>query len=84
VTGASATNAPTNVARLSGAVRYKCCTGMPQVVFYHRGAGTDAFWIAQQLGGILGLGVTQVSLRYLAFSPHVRLSTATTLQAAGY
>ncbi|TDZ16888.1 Uncharacterized protein Cob_v010164 [Colletotrichum orbiculare MAFF 240422] len=47
----------TNVARLSAAVAHKCCTGMPQVVFYHRGAGTDESKVAQVLGGVLGKGI---------------------------
>lgn len=28
---------PTNVVRLSGAVAHKCCSGMPQIVYYHSG-----------------------------------------------
>ncbi|OLN83066.1 hypothetical protein CCHL11_09650 [Colletotrichum chlorophyti] len=50
---------PTNVARLSSAVAHKCCTGMPQVVYYHRGAGTEKSKIARFLGGFLGWGVIE-------------------------
>ncbi|KAF9870230.1 hypothetical protein CkaCkLH20_12316 [Colletotrichum karsti] len=50
---------PTNVSRLSAAVAHKCCTGMPQVVYYHRGAGTEESKTASVLGGLLGLGVKQ-------------------------
>ncbi|KAK3363155.1 hypothetical protein B0T25DRAFT_596166 [Lasiosphaeria hispida] len=32
----------TNVSRLSGAVAHKCCSGMPQLVYYHPGAGTES------------------------------------------
>ncbi|WQF83996.1 Putative Tle1 phospholipase, alpha/Beta hydrolase [Colletotrichum destructivum] len=49
----------TNVARLSSAIAHKCCTGMPQVVYYHRGAGTEESKVAQYLGGVLGKGVVQ-------------------------
>ncbi|KAK3690384.1 hypothetical protein B0T22DRAFT_537064 [Podospora appendiculata] len=49
----------TNVSRLSGAVAHKCCSGMPQIVFYHPGAGTEESKVAQTLGGVLGLGVDQ-------------------------
>ncbi|KAK0632628.1 hypothetical protein B0T14DRAFT_39398 [Immersiella caudata] len=50
---------PTNVARLSGAFAKKCCSGMPQIVYYHSGVGTSTSKIAQYLGGIFGMGVTQ-------------------------
>ncbi|TDZ16183.1 Uncharacterized protein Cob_v010877 [Colletotrichum orbiculare MAFF 240422] len=50
---------PTNVSRLSAAVAHKCCTGMPQVVYYHRGAGTEESRAASVLGGLLGMGVKQ-------------------------
>ncbi|KAM0280353.1 hypothetical protein ACHAQH_004066 [Verticillium albo-atrum] len=49
----------TNVSRLAGAVAHKCCTGMPQIVYYHPGAGTESSWVAKKLGGLLGLGVVQ-------------------------
>ncbi|KAF6791387.1 hypothetical protein CSOJ01_14366 [Colletotrichum sojae] len=49
----------TNVARLSAAIAHKCCTGMPQVVYYHRGAGTEESKVAQYLGGVLGKGIIQ-------------------------
>ncbi|KAK1845285.1 hypothetical protein CCHR01_12088 [Colletotrichum chrysophilum] len=52
-------NISTNVARLSAAVAHKCCTGMPQIVFYHRGAGTEESKVAQALGGVLGKGIIQ-------------------------
>lgn len=52
----------TNVGRLSAAVAHKCCTGMPQVVYYHRGPGTDESKTASVLGGLLGLGVKQVGI----------------------
>ncbi|KAJ0158100.1 Uncharacterized protein CTA2_12284, partial [Colletotrichum tanaceti] len=47
----------TNVARLSSAIAHKCCTGMPQVVYYHRGAGTEDSTTARILGGMFGQGV---------------------------
>ncbi|OHE98283.1 hypothetical protein CORC01_06480 [Colletotrichum orchidophilum] len=50
---------PTNVARLSSAIAHKCCTGMPQVVYYHRGAGTEESKVAQTLGGVFGKGIVQ-------------------------
>ncbi|OHE90963.1 hypothetical protein CORC01_13740 [Colletotrichum orchidophilum] len=50
---------PTNVSRLSAAVAHKCCTGMAQVVYYHRGPGTEEDKWASIMGGLLGLGVTQ-------------------------
>ncbi|KAK0656887.1 hypothetical protein B0T16DRAFT_400475 [Cercophora newfieldiana] len=50
---------PTNVARLSGAFAKKCCSGMPQLVYYHSGVGTESSKIAHYLGGIFGIGVTQ-------------------------
>jgi hypothetical protein len=40
-------------------VSQKCCSGKPQVVYYHPGAGTEASWVAKKLGGLLGLGVAQ-------------------------
>ncbi|OHW97343.1 peptidoglycan binding domain-containing protein [Colletotrichum incanum] len=50
----------TNVARLSAAIAHKCCTGMPQIVYYHRGAGTEeSSKAAQYLGGVFGKGVVQ-------------------------
>lgn len=49
----------TNVSRLSGAIAHKCCSGMPQVVYYRTGAGTEASWVARQLGGLFGQGVIQ-------------------------
>ncbi|OLN85190.1 hypothetical protein CCHL11_04367 [Colletotrichum chlorophyti] len=52
-------NIATNVARLSSAVAHKCCTGMPQIVYYHRGAGTEESKTAQYLGGVLGKGIIQ-------------------------
>ncbi|KAK2013288.1 hypothetical protein LZ32DRAFT_557910 [Colletotrichum eremochloae] len=51
---------PTNVGRLSSAIAHKCCTGMPQIVYYTRGAGTDESSKAgKYLGGIFGKGVKQ-------------------------
>ncbi|KAK1978305.1 hypothetical protein LZ30DRAFT_729243 [Colletotrichum cereale] len=50
---------PTNVARLSAAIAHKCCTGMPQVVYYHRGAGTDSSKVGKYLGGVFGKGIIQ-------------------------
>jgi len=50
---------PTNVSRLSGAVAHKCCSGMPQIVYYHPGAGTEASKVATALGGAFGIGVAQ-------------------------
>ncbi|KAL0941965.1 uncharacterized protein CTRU02_204728 [Colletotrichum truncatum] len=52
-------NIATNVSRLAAAVAHKCCTGMPQVVYYHRGAGTEESKVAQYLGGVFGKGVKQ-------------------------
>ncbi|KAL8354700.1 hypothetical protein RB601_004214 [Gaeumannomyces tritici] len=49
----------TNVSRLASAVAHKCCSGMPQVVYYHPGAGTEASALAHFLGGFLGQGVVQ-------------------------
>lgn len=48
-----------NVSRISGAIAHKCCSGMPQIVYYRTGAGTEASWVARQLGGIFGQGVEQ-------------------------
>jgi len=48
-----------NVSRLSGAFAQSCCSGMPQVVFYHPGAGTEQSLVAQYLGAIFGHGVPQ-------------------------
>lgn len=48
-----------NVSRISGAIAHKCCSGMPQIVYYRTGAGTEASWVARQLGGIFGQGVAQ-------------------------
>ncbi|KAL3299590.1 peptidoglycan binding domain-containing protein [Colletotrichum asianum] len=53
----AAGNISTNVTRLSSAIAHKCCSGMPQVVYYHPGPGTEESKIAQGLGGLLGLGV---------------------------
>ncbi|KAL2878770.1 hypothetical protein SGCOL_005996 [Colletotrichum sp. CLE4] len=50
---------PTNVSRLSSAIAHKCCTGMAQVVYYHRGPGTEEDKWASFVGGLLGLGVKQ-------------------------
>ncbi|KAK4236907.1 hypothetical protein C8A03DRAFT_16496, partial [Achaetomium macrosporum] len=50
---------PTNVSRLSGAFAQKCCSGMPQVVYYHRGAGTETSKVAHLIGGAFGVGVAQ-------------------------
>ncbi|KAK1722463.1 uncharacterized protein BDZ83DRAFT_582973 [Colletotrichum acutatum] len=50
---------PTNVSRLSSAVAHKCCSGMPQVVYYHRGPGTEEDKWASFVGGLFGLGVKQ-------------------------
>lgn len=47
------------MSRLAGAFEHKCCSGKPQLVYYHPGAGTEASWVAQKLGGLLGLGVVQ-------------------------
>ena len=47
------------MSRLSSAVAGKCCTGMPQVVYYHRGAGTEMSKVASFLGGAFGIGVSQ-------------------------
>ncbi|KAK6215714.1 hypothetical protein QIS74_08733 [Colletotrichum tabaci] len=54
-----ADSVPTNVSRLSAAVAHKCCTGMAQVVYYHRGPGTEESSVASFMGGLLGLGVKQ-------------------------
>ncbi|KAL2127516.1 hypothetical protein VTI74DRAFT_10615 [Chaetomium olivicolor] len=50
---------PTNVSRLSGAVAHKCCSGMPQIVYYHPGAGTESSKVARIIGGAFGVGVAQ-------------------------
>ncbi|KAF4482231.1 Uncharacterized protein CGGC5_v009955 [Colletotrichum fructicola Nara gc5] len=47
----------TNVGRLATVVAHKCCNGMPQVVYYHRGAGTEQSLTARALGGLFGQGV---------------------------
>lgn len=51
----------TNVGRLATVVAHKCCNGMPQVVYYHRGAGTEQSLAARALGGLFGQGVVAVS-----------------------
>ncbi|KIX00085.1 uncharacterized protein Z518_10222 [Rhinocladiella mackenziei CBS 650.93] len=48
-----------NVSRLSGAFARKCCSGMPQIVYYHPGAGTEVFNTAKVLGGMFGAGIPQ-------------------------
>ncbi|KAF6788473.1 hypothetical protein CSOJ01_15002 [Colletotrichum sojae] len=53
----AASSQRTNVSRLATVVAQKCCTGMPQVVYYHRGAGTDSLFAERMLGGIFGTGV---------------------------
>ncbi|KAK4184895.1 hypothetical protein QBC35DRAFT_504961 [Podospora australis] len=50
---------PTNVARLSGAVAHKCCSGMTQIVYYHPGAGTETSKTARVIGGAFGIGIGQ-------------------------
>ncbi|KAH7309638.1 hypothetical protein B0I35DRAFT_515063 [Stachybotrys elegans] len=52
-------NPASNVSRLSGAFARSCCSGMPQVIYYHPGAGTETSWVAQVLGGTFGYGVPQ-------------------------
>ncbi|KAF4911113.1 hypotheticall protein [Colletotrichum viniferum] len=47
----------TNVGRLATVVAHKCCNGMPQVVYYHRGVGTEQSLAARALGGLFGQGV---------------------------
>lgn len=56
-----------NVSRLSGAIAHKCCSGMPQLVFYRTGAGTEASFVAKQLGGIFGQGVVLDIVRCYRF-----------------
>ncbi|KAK3310044.1 uncharacterized protein B0T15DRAFT_546383 [Chaetomium strumarium] len=50
---------PSNVSWLSGAVAHKCCSGMPQIVYYHPGAGTETSRVARAVGGAFGVGVAQ-------------------------
>ena len=50
-----------NVSRLSGAIAQKCCTGKPQIIYYHPGVGTDESKISKLTGGMFGLGVLSVS-----------------------
>jgi hypothetical protein len=50
---------PTNVSRLATAVAHKCCTGKPQIVYYHPGPGTESSRVARFLGGAFGNGVEQ-------------------------
>jgi len=62
VRNAMGEKAPTNVSRLSSAVAHKCCTGKPQIVYYHPGAGTETSKVARFLGGAFGMGVEQVRM----------------------
>jgi len=48
-----------NVSRLSSAFARSCCSGMPQVIYYHPGAGTETSITAQVLGATFGNDVPQ-------------------------
>ena len=48
-----------NVSRLSSAFARSCCSGMPQVIYYHPGAGTETSRTAKILGATLGNDVPQ-------------------------
>ncbi|KAL2133501.1 hypothetical protein VTI74DRAFT_2266 [Chaetomium olivicolor] len=51
---------PTNVSRLSAAFARKCCSGMPQIVYYHPGVGsTESSKVARVVEGITGGGVVR-------------------------
>ncbi|KAK4446012.1 hypothetical protein QBC34DRAFT_412229 [Podospora aff. communis PSN243] len=53
------TDPASNVSRLSSAFARSCCSGMPQVIYYHPGAGTEKSKVAKFLGGAFGHGVPQ-------------------------
>ncbi|KAK4038098.1 hypothetical protein C8A01DRAFT_37995 [Parachaetomium inaequale] len=54
------TNPPTNASRLSAAFATKCCSGMPQVVYYHPGVGsTESSKAVRAVAAVTGFGVVR-------------------------
>lgn len=53
---------PSNVTRLSRALRRTCGDGTPQVIYYHPGVGTGGLWLNSITGGAFGMGLSEVRL----------------------
>ncbi len=53
---------PSNVTRISRALRRVGLDGIPQIIFYHSGVGTGSTKIDMLTGGLLGIGISEVSI----------------------
>lgn len=54
---------PSNVTRIQRALKKHGLDGTPQITFYHAGVGTSNSVIDNLTGGLLGLGISEVSCR---------------------
>ena len=52
---------PSNVTRISRALRRVGLDGIPQIIYYHSGVGTGSSLVDTITGGLLGTGISEVS-----------------------
>ncbi|KAI9050104.1 hypothetical protein LZ554_006247 [Drepanopeziza brunnea f. sp. 'monogermtubi'] len=50
---------PSNVTRISRALRKHGLDGVPQIIFYHSGVGTSSTKVDMVTGGLLGVGISE-------------------------
>lgn len=53
---------PSNVTRLHRALRKIGLDGRSQIIYYHRGVGTGSSMLDKVAGGLLGAGISEVSI----------------------
>lgn len=62
---------PSNVTRISHALRRVGLDGIPQIILYHSGVGTGSTKVDLITGGLLGVGISEVGI----FSVWVRVGS---------
>lgn len=55
---------PSNVTRISRALRRHGLDGTPQIIYYHSGVGTGSSLVDTITGGLLGTGISEVTVQY--------------------
>lgn len=53
---------PSNVTRISRALRRHGLDGTPQIIYYHSGVGTGSSLVDTITGGLLGTGISEVTV----------------------
>ncbi|KAK6585579.1 hypothetical protein PZA11_002306 [Diplocarpon coronariae] len=68
----AALQVPSNVTRISRALRRVGLDGVPQIIFYHSGVGTSSTKVDMVTGGLLGVGISETEIMKLIIDENIR------------